>query len=389
MSRKKTYRYLRRKLENFRQYVYPNPEPQHANVGVEVDGNCATVYIGEESFFIQSNYAEPLEHEVYDFALYGALAVGLTKNLILHCDLPVSRSCAQSLDDVCQVMRILNHPTICVQSVQLSNVVDDPVGFGGGDGMICMSGGVDSTYGGYLQSKQHEYSHGMLIAGADYPGVESSGFKELSERVSKICNHFDLSLVIVETSIRSLNVNWAMTHSLCLAMALHFHSGYFSKGAVSADYTHLEEIAVGPWGNSFPVIDALSSTRYPIRHLGGNMSRGGKVKRLYEDAPSLLDEVSVCYTDKDIGGNCGECPKCVITMVNLFSVGADYASYFSTNKSLLSLIQSSKPHRDSQATVRLYLSWCIESERHLPDGEIKTALNEYIGRLQAAVYPMG
>ena len=150
--------------------------------------------VGDESFYIKSFWEGDIEHDVYDFVMYGALAVGLTKNLTLQCDLPISRSGAESLDSICRIMRILNYRGTYVQPIHLTNIVDDPVPQETKPGVMCMSGGVDSTFGGLLMSKEKRYPYGMLIAGADYPSADAPGFVELKERVDKICDTYKMSL---------------------------------------------------------------------------------------------------------------------------------------------------------------------------------------------------
>ena len=387
MSRKKTYKFLKRKLNDLRKIIYPPLKPKHATVNVELGDNSAIVYVGDLQFSLSTSYEKPLHHEVYDFAMYGALAIAFTKNWALSCDLPISRSCAESLEKLCLVVRVFYHKDMYVQPLTLSNIVDDPVDNGAERGIICMSGGVDSTYAGLELKKEQLYTHGLLMAGADYPSANAPGFVDLKNRVENICNTFDMSLIVVDSTIRSTNVNWDMTHAICLTMAMQFHSTHFNQGAIAADLTPAQEVTMGPWGNNLPITDALSKSTFPLSHAGSAMFRSDKLGAIMEKHPELMEQISVCYMYKDSGENCGECRKCVRTMLSLYSLGHDFKDYFLTEKELLTLMKDPPQAPDSISVRHVIMSWYVLEEARLPEGEIKEALGAYVKKLADTTPP--
>ena len=386
MSKKKTYKRLLRWVHKLHPYVYPIPKPTRAELTVEIqENNKAIISLGDKSFHIHSLIATQLTHENYDFALYGAVAIALTHNIEIYSDIPISKSCYESIRSVHRAFLLLKPMGIHVQPVSLTNIIEDPKFNSNAPGLMCMSGGVDSTFAAIDTPKKLNYTHGMLVAGADYPSIEAMGFKELSRSVQSICNTVGMSLVEVEISIRNHKVQWGMLHGLCLVMCQRFHSSVFGKGAIAADFTALQEVAMGPWGNSEGIIKPLSTPNFPIEHMGKSTFRSDKLKAIVDTHPALVREISVCYTNKDTGKNCGECRKCVRTMLALYALGIDYKDYFLTERELLSLAKDPPPAPDSQFVKRLILSWYIEEEVRLPEGDIKDAIRHYVEELKEIV----
>ena len=384
------YKRLRRWLNAAYPYVYPAPKPMRAECTVEIgENNTATIHLGDKSFQIHSQLDTPLTHQNYDFALYGAVALALSHNIELHSDLPISKSCYESILKIHRAFRILNPIGIYVQPITLTNIVEDEAFKENAPGLICMSGGIDSTFSAIEIAQQSNYTHGMLLAGADYPSVDSEGFKELAARVNIICQTVNMTLLVVETTIRNHNVNWDMLHGLCLIMCQRFHASIFGKGAMAADFIAVQEVAMGPWGNSQAIIEPLSTPSFPIEHVGRSTFRSDKLKAILQAHPQLINELSVCYTHKKTAGNCGECRKCVRMMLSLYTLGVDYKEHFLTDRDLVSLLNNPPRVPDSQTIRRLVLGWYIEEEYRLPEGEIKDAINRYILKLSREILPQG
>jgi hypothetical protein len=123
--------------------------------------------------------------------------------------------------------------------------------------------------------------------------------------------------VVVETNLRQHTerfLHWGYYHGAGLAsvgLALGFDHVLLPA---ARSYGRLE-----PEG-SHPLLDPLWSTaRTEIVHHGAEATRWGKVQYL-ADAPLALRTLKVCF-DENTDGNCGRCPKCVVTMVMLAAVG--------------------------------------------------------------------
>jgi hypothetical protein len=77
----------------------------------------------------------------------------------------------------------------------------------------------------------------------------------------------------------------------------------------------------GPFG-SHPFLDPLySSSYFEFRQAGGSMSRTEKTQLVAEWATGS-ENILVCQSDQPGTANCGECEKCIRTMVTLEGMGA-------------------------------------------------------------------
>ena len=286
-------------------------------------------------------------------------------------------------------MRTLKPVKIYVQPITLTNIIDDPSTDPEKPGLICMSGGVDSTFSAIQVPKASKYTHGILVAGADYPDAQSTGFRELSTRVNEIGKTTGITLIEVETSIRKHNVNWGMLHGPCLLMCQLFHSSIFGKGVISADYIPIQEIVLGPWGNSSPVIQSLSTPNFPIENIGSSTFRNDKIQKIHQEHPQLIEKLSVCYTNKQVGGNCGQCIKCIRTMLDYYSLGIEYEQHFLTERDLATLIKTLPVATLSETMRRVMLANYLEEEHRLPEGKIKEAVKQYSEKLDNSLIPFG
>ena len=78
---------------------------------------------------------------------------------------------------------------------------------------------------------------------------------------------------------------------------------------------------------SHPLLDPLWSTvRTEVVHHGAEATRWDKI-RFLADQPLALETLKVCF-DANTDGNCGRCPKCLVTMAMLAAVGALDAAPF-------------------------------------------------------------
>ena len=120
-------------------------------------------------------------------------------------------------------------------------------------------------------------------------------------------------------------VDWAhLGHGCALAAISHALDGLVSTILVpsGAGYGDLR-----PWA-SHPITDPLlSSSSLRVVHDGATAHRVDKITLVAESATALR-ELRVCFRD-EYDGNCGQCPKCVRTMLTLELLGAlDRASCF-------------------------------------------------------------
>jgi hypothetical protein len=255
-------------------------------------------------------------------------------------------------------------------------------------GLICLSGGVDSTYAAARMARSGLVSHGVLIAGADYPGLQAPGFQDLRSRVARIADHVGLTLITADTNIRNLNPYWPIAHVFVLAMVLRFHGSQFGSGHIAADFLPAQEFGYHPWGNCAPLVQTLGKTPLPIRQAGTELGRTAKLAAILREDAALMDHLAVCFTHKDSGENCGICNKCMLTKLNLAAAGVPHAPYFLNNPPLdVQVDRFALP--DNQAGLRRHMVFLKDIANTLPEGKVRLAVENRLEKLRRRIVPIG
>jgi hypothetical protein len=188
------------------------------------------------------------------------------------------------------------------------------------------SGGLDSFYtllkNENLPAGDPDKIQYLLFAkGFDIYGKNETIFEEALSRIRKVSDIFKKSLLPIETNIRDMNgriIDWGMAHgaamaSVALGLEILFKEIYV---AGSYSYKHLM-----PWG-SHPLTDPLWSTESTdFVHDGCEASRVEKILRQVGKSQVALDNLRVCWENRDGSFNCCKCEKCLRTMLNLHAAG--------------------------------------------------------------------
>jgi hypothetical protein len=107
------------------------------------------------------------------------------------------------------------------------------------------------------------------------------------------------------------------SHGSALSSLGHFLSRRFNHIAIASSYS---ADCLDPWG-SHPLLDPYySSSSLSIEHHGRHMNRFEKT-RLVSDWPEGLNNLLVCTSKRASDTNCGECEKCVRTILALCALG--------------------------------------------------------------------
>ncbi|GAA1729406.1 hypothetical protein [Microcella frigidaquae] len=182
------------------------------------------------------------------------------------------------------------------------------------------SGGVDS----YFSALQHlnEVSHLIFVHGFDIEiADEALAAKAISEARSAAAE-LDRELIVVRTNVRALSephVAWGdCYHGAALAAVAHLLGNDLGRVIVPASY-HVSDLF--PWG-SHPDLDPWwSSSRLTLVHHGEEFTRPQKVAAI-ATSPVAMAHLRVCWENQGGRYNCGQCEKCVRTMINLRAAGA-------------------------------------------------------------------
>ena len=199
----------------------------------------------------------------------------------------------------------------------VADAVDPPRPPASGVGVF-YSGGVDSFY--TLLRRSDEITHLVFVRGLDVLHPGSARDLAATSSARRAAGDLGKELVEIETNLRSVTepfAQWTLAFGTALgALALLLQS-QLGRVHLAAGMTY--ETLV-PWG-SHPLLDPLwGNDRLEIVHDGCEATRGQKVAYIAGYPPALA-HLRVC-TRQHATFNCGECEKCVRTMVALRIAGA-------------------------------------------------------------------
>lgn len=194
------------------------------------------------------------------------------------------------------------------------------------DGACFFSGGLDSFYSVLSHTRGRAtppLDHLLLVHGFDLPLEDRERRRLVSEDLQRAAAGLGLPLVEVETNLRELtnpHADWAgaqFGQSLAaIGLSLSHRFGRVVIPASNAAEDHR------PWGGH-PMVDPLwSSGATEIVHHGTNAGRVEKVRRELIRSDVALAHLRVCFRNAGSRFNCGECEKCLRTMINFEAAGA-------------------------------------------------------------------
>lgn len=240
-------------------------------------------------------------------ALLPAMAAG--EDIELDADLPVDR---EFLDGVNAIQQIIRHwgpamrHNFRIVAIRAS-LAPAPPAHGTA---TFFSGGVDGTF--TFLEPPHPVDHAIFVRGVDFQ-LDNPVYDEAFERNRLWLAERGVPLVGMSSNIRwvlrEFGIGWNTGFGAGLAAFAHVLG--FETTFVASGHTWSE---LWPDG-SHPATDPLwSSATRKIVHHGRAWRRWQKLERIAKE-PGALDILRVCWMDR--GLNCGECEKCVRTMVLL------------------------------------------------------------------------
>jgi hypothetical protein len=186
-------------------------------------------------------------------------------------------------------------------------------------GVGCLfSGGLDSFY--TLLKHREEVTHLIFADGYDIP-LQDTGRRERAVSVArKVADELGKTLIEVHTDLqlftRDVGVMWEIYHGAALAAAALLFQDRLGRVLIPASFSYAD---LFPWG-SHPVLDPLWSTEQTtIEHSGceaTRIERAGYVSAY----PVAMRNLRVC-SEHRADYNCGQCEKCLRTMMNLRAAG--------------------------------------------------------------------
>lgn len=268
--------------------------------------------VGGEQIWFQMPHEVPLLLSAEPFiaaALLEAMYTG--QDIEVDCSVAVSRQLAENLTDLQAVFHCWN------DELKIVGIHASLLGEGKKFGRVgsFYSAGVDSSF--TLCRKMSEITHLMLM---DVFDGQALGYEweSLVERQSQFVDALGKRLIPIRSNVRNYaegkKISWDFMHGLIISSIGSFFG--FDRVYVPSSHTYRE---LFPWG-SHPLTDPMWSTEsMRVIHEGAGARRWEKVKSLTQHQ-RMLDNLHVCWRTKI--GNCGECPKCIRTMLALHLLGA-------------------------------------------------------------------
>ena len=194
------------------------------------------------------------------------------------------------------------------------------------------------------------FVHGFDIGGLDESGLELAAYEMALNAASNVARDAGVTLIPVYTNVRHLYDDvhfWIYQfHGAALASVAHAFSHRLTSVSFASSFriSNLVEAA------NHPLIEPnYSSMELRIRHEGILYSRLDRV-RLLSDWPAALDNLRVCTKNLPGKLNCGECEKCLRTMLELLALGSLEKStafpYRDVSPEMLANIRLSQPYQD-------------------------------------------
>jgi hypothetical protein len=188
------------------------------------------------------------------------------------------------------------------------------------------SGGVDSFYT-YLKHKTDPVQADrvdsfILVKGFDIEPRNAPLWDSTLKNISTIAAAEKIEVVVVQTNIQGLAepiLSWDYLHGGCLAAVGLFLRGAFHQIYIPSSFSLEEQV---PWGSCLALDGHWSTESTTFVHDGTEATRIDKVIWQIARSSLALEHLRVCYENVKGSYNCGQCDKCLRTMMNLYVAGA-------------------------------------------------------------------
>ncbi len=366
-----------------------NKRKSNAKLTAEFRDGAYNISLGDHHWAIRSDWvSEPPEND--DVAFIGAVVLAMSNDIEFHTDLRVTEGCLRSIERLRYALRILWPRKIYFPDFHIGTSINNP-GTVNRNGVLCVSGGLDSTFAAFLNSKNKNsgQNYGMVMIGADYDHDDDPRNDVLRQRTQKLCDRFELEMKAVEISPSFPKiVHWRMFHPTVLWMLTKYLEPKITKSAIAADYSSLSEFGTVPWGNCSAIINSLDDPTFPFSHVGLEHQRFEKMAALVDEAPDIIPNIIACGKLTREGKNCGKCGKCIRTQLNLEAAGHPMPEIFDAQPDLIKWLRARHPYR-SQFKLRSSHVWALEHEVSLPEGPLRDAAVVYRKNIEASLIPRG
>lgn len=232
----------------------------------------------------------------------------------IHADAVVDEEFSTNLIEVQGLLASWYHDLRPVPVEASKRRVDAPAGRGIGS---FFSGGVDSFYSALAP----EVTHLVFVHGFDIRIDDNELADKALSSARAAARTLGKQLIEVRTNIRGFSdrsSHWGYRyHGAAMAHIGHLLAEHLETVYIPSSY---DEDTLMPWG-SHPQLDHLwSSSAVRFVHHGLSALRTQKIMRLV-DCDAAMDHLRVCWRHPNSVYNCGQCEKCIRTVISLQVAG--------------------------------------------------------------------
>ena len=292
-------------------------------------------------FSVPEGYGEYLVNEVDDAFIYALMLPALVEGEDIECS-NVSEDVAYHFDTIMYLFgKVFGYSPIKLKAHNVINPHFHPEEVGTG-----FSGGVDSfaTFIHHTSKNcpdSYKISHLSLFNvgsyGNDYAKT-SIAFASDLKRAQTFARDFQFPLVDLDSNFSSIYTqkdiyHFALRLIVCLSAGIQALAKLFKTYYISSSRT-IDEMKLSRWNQSFyedSLTQLLSTSSTQIIIAEADLNRIEKTRSLFSNhvaenylcvcAADIYNETMGAHFDKGNYPNCGECPKCVRTMLTLDFLG--------------------------------------------------------------------
>ena len=309
--------------------------------------------------------------------LAAALFAAMKVNASLHVATPTSPMLLRGVDRIQKIYGVWDRSLTRVPVMAEGGL---PVAPSPDRQVACFfSGGVNSFYS--VLEHLDEIDQLIFVRGFDIRRDYQEVWDRIAVSIRDAAAELGKPIVEVDTNFQEYSdqfLNWNFYFGAALAGVSLALSSMFRKVYIPASHSYAQLL---PWGSS-PLVDPLWSTEsLEIVHDGCEAGRIEKVARIAR-SETALKYLRVCFQNrrpewKD-AYNCGQCEKCLRTMLNLYLVGAlDRCQTFGHTLDLDAIARMPAP---TAGALPLVMENLEAAERQQADPALIAALRESLHR---------
>lgn len=289
----------------------------------------------------------PFSATTGNFALLAALPAAFTQKRPLHVLGEIDRALLRNAVLLSHFWAQWKPEMYGPIEITAKSIVDGSPSKGGH--VICLSGGVDSTFAllsalNEKPSLRLDVDLGVFVQGFDYGPNDKEAYNRILASIRAVAKERGVSVSSVKTNWAAQvcgaeKASWEHVHTLGLAAIMHLFGGDHAGGILGSDYTYTEDHTVAPWSSNGTTNRMIGARGFPVVPVGEHATRIDKIAAISNWG--VLPHVAVCWAGPRTGKNCSRCEKCIRTMLMCEARGIDPTPAFGRRPEPLDLARIS------------------------------------------------